>query len=147
MLTKLYKLASALDQKGLFKEADEIDDAMKIMADRAGVNIEQLTSLADELDQEGLVDLANAIDALVKEAKGKVKYWKGKDQKPPVRHDVKKVPKPFFAEKKKELKKKNPDYSDKRISAIIGNLWFNTMSDAQRDKIWKSMGRKGKAEK
>lgn len=143
MLTKLFKLATELDQKGLYSEADEIDQAMKLMAERAGVSIEDLISLANDMDVAGLVDTANSLDELVKAAakkKTEYKTFKGKGEKPPAgaKH---KAPKGWFDKMKKDLKKKNPDYSAKRISEIIGDIWDNELTDAKRKSVYKRYGK------
>jgi len=68
MLTKLFKLATDMDRKGLYSEADEIDQAIQLLAERAGLKLEDLVSLANELDTTGHVEAATMIDALVVEA-------------------------------------------------------------------------------
>lgn len=70
MLVKLYKLAYTLDKKGHYSEADEIEAAMKSLADRVGLNIQDMVSLADFFDRQGEIELANRFDEMAKIAKG-----------------------------------------------------------------------------
>lgn len=146
MLTKLFKLAYSLDKRGFHSEAQEIEEIMKLMAKRVGLKIEELTSLANEFDEMGETEIADKLDDIAKESK--YKEWKGpKGEKPPARHDIKKPPKPWMDEAKKKVKQKHPDYSAKRINELVGDEWYNKMTDKSRDKVWKELGRKGKAEK
>jgi DNA-binding ferritin-like protein len=115
VLKRLCKLAYHMDLRGLHSEADLIDEMIASLTDRVG---------------------------LVVEAKTKYKTWKGKDEKPTA-GAARKAPKGWWDKQEKELKKKNPDYSAKRISEIIGNLWDNQLSHAKRTRIFKQYGKKG----
>jgi hypothetical protein len=42
---------------------------------------------------------------------------------------------------KADIKKKNPDYSAKRVSEIVGDIWDNELSDAKRKKIYERAGK------
>lgn len=43
---------------------------------------------------------------------------------------------------KADVKKKNPDYSAKRINEIVGDIWDNELSDKKREQIYKRYGKK-----
>jgi len=47
----------------------------------------------------------------------------------------------------KDVKKKNPDYSTKRVSEIVGDIWDNELSDKKRAEIKKRYGKKDKKKK
>ena len=66
MLTKLFKLAYDLDRKGLYSEAEEIEEMMKAMAKRVGLKVDDLVSLANEFDKLGAFELADQFDNMVK---------------------------------------------------------------------------------
>ena len=68
MLTKLFKLAYDLDRKGLYSEAEEIEEMMKAMAKRVGLKVDDLVSLANEFDKLGAFDLADHFDSIIKVA-------------------------------------------------------------------------------
>jgi len=42
---------------------------------------------------------------------------------------------------KEEVKKKNPDYSMKRVNKIVGDIWDNELSDKKRVQIYKRYGK------
>lgn len=149
MLGKLYKMAYDLDKRGFHNEAAEIEKVMETMAKRVGLKLEEMVSLANYFDELGETELADTFDTMAKEAaKKKYKEWKGeKGEKPPARHDIKKPPKSWMDEGRVRIKKKNPEYGAKRINEILGDEWYNKMTDKSRDKVWKELGRKGKAEK
>jgi hypothetical protein len=103
----------------------------------------KLVSLASKLDLLGYTKEADIIDnIIIKIAKTKYKTWKGKDEKPP-EGAAHKAPKGWFDKMKDELRKKNPDYSMKRINEIIGDIWDNQLTDAKRRSIYKTYGKKG----
>jgi glucan phosphorylase len=129
MLTKLYKLAYDLDKKGFHSEAKEIEEVMKLMAKRVGLKVEDLTSLANHFDDLGDTELADKFDNMAKEAK--YKEWKGKGTDKPPHKNRPKPPKNWFNEMVKDVKKKNPNYSKKRIDEIVGDIWHNELSDAK----------------
>lgn len=68
MLTKLYKLAYKLDKKGHYDEAAKIEEVMRIMSQRVGLNVQDMVSLADYFDNEGEKALADRFDAMAKQA-------------------------------------------------------------------------------
>jgi hypothetical protein len=103
--------------------------------------IQHLVKVADALDGKGFTAVANLVDeALEKLAKGKYKTWKGKGEKPPKGAEHK-APKGWWDEQAEGIKKKNPDYSKKRVSEIVGDIWDNQLSDAKREKIYKRYGK------
>ena len=120
VLPGLVKLANSLDEEGLYSTADEIDVAVAVMAERVGL--------------------------VVKKTAAKKTKSKSKDEKSP-KGAVHKAPKAWFDKMKKDIKKKNPGYSDKRVAEIIGNLWSNELSDAKRVEIYKRHGKKGSPNK
>lgn len=65
---RLYKVAYALDKRGMYSEAKEIEELMAVMAKRVGLNLNDMVALADYFDQEGEKALANKFDLMVKEA-------------------------------------------------------------------------------
>jgi hypothetical protein len=142
MLTKLYKLADTLDKRGEFELADEVSKVIETLIQRVGM--EEMVALGDYFDEIGDTKSADRIDEMLSEAKKKTPYkvWKGKDEKPPNGAE-KKSPKGWFDKMKKEIKQKNPDYSAKRVSEVVGDIWDNTLSDAKRKKIFKEYGKKG----
>lgn len=73
VVTNLFKLAYYLDRKALYNEAKEIERVMQQLAERVGIDTEELVSLADHFDQIGDTATANAIDHVIKEAAGKTK--------------------------------------------------------------------------
>lgn len=66
MLKELFKLAYDLDRKGLYSEAEEIEEIMKIMAKRVGLKVEDLVSLANDFDKLGEHNLADKLDEIIK---------------------------------------------------------------------------------
>jgi hypothetical protein len=48
---------------------------------------------------------------------------------------------------KKDVKKKNPDYSAKRVSEIVGDIWDNELSEKKRKSILKKYEGGGKKKK
>ena len=61
-LAGLYKMAYVLDKEGLYAEANEIDEAMKVMSQRAGLSLKDMVSLADYFDECGETALASQFD-------------------------------------------------------------------------------------
>ena len=143
-LARLYKLAYILDQKRAYDEAREIEKVMQAMAKRMGLKLEDMIALADHFDQVGDVALANKFDHMIKEAakkkKTKYKTHKGKKEKAPEGAEHK-APKKWWDEQVAKIKKKNPDYSSKRVSEIVGDIWDNELSDAKRREIYKRHGK------
>jgi len=43
---------------------------------------------------------------------------------------------------KKILKEKSPNYSDKRVNEVVGNIWYNDLSDTKRKEIYDRDGKK-----
>jgi len=139
MLVELFKLAQSLDKKGEYELANEVDEIIKELSQRAGITPDEMIALANDLDTNGEVELADKLDNVL--AKGKYKTWKGKGEKPPKGAEHK-APKGWFDKMKKDVKKKNPDYSAKRISEIVGDIWDNELSDAKRKQIYNRYGKK-----
>lgn len=133
MLSKLYKMAYDLDKRGFHNEAAEIEKVMETMAKRVGLKLDEMVSLANYFDELGETELADTFDTMAKEATNKEK--------------VKKPPKSWMDKMREKVKKENPEYSAKMINETIGAEWYDKMSDKARDKVWKELGRKGKAEK
>jgi hypothetical protein len=46
-------------------------------------------------------------------------------------------PKAWFDKMEKDVKKKNPDYSDEQVRKTVGNIWYNKLSQYRRDKLTK----------
>lgn len=42
---------------------------------------------------------------------------------------------------RKDIKKNSPDYSDKRVNEVVGDIWYNNLSDAKREEIYKRHGK------
>jgi len=53
-------------------------------------------------------------------------------------------PKEWWDKMVKDVKKGNPDYSEDQVDKTIGNIWFNELSDSEREKI---LDREGKGQK
>lgn len=68
MLVKLFKLAHSLDKRGHYDEASAIDEVVKSLAKRVGLDLEDLVSLANEYDEQGDTAAASRLDALVRAA-------------------------------------------------------------------------------
>jgi len=66
VLVRLYKLAHELDARGDFELADEIDEAIKTLAKRVGINNKGAVALANYFDETGEIELADKIDAMLK---------------------------------------------------------------------------------
>lgn len=141
MLVELIKLAYTLDKKKEYEIAREIDAVVAELAQRTGLTEKDMVSLADYFDGDGEVELANKMDELLKvAAKTKYKTHKGKDEKPPkgAEHQA---PKAWWDEQADKVKKKNPGYSTKRVSEIVGDIWDNQLSDAKRQEIYRRHGK------
>ena len=102
--------------------------------------LHRLMRLANALDAKGLYGYASIIDRIIRKSKTKYKTHKGPKEKPPA-GAAHKAPKGWFDKMKKDLKKKSPDYSAKRISEIIGDVWDNELSDKKRKEIYKRHGK------
>lgn len=123
------------------KGADDKENEEYCVA--ADFAIEKITKMANILDEKGFYELSNVLDETMnKIAKSKYKTWKGKDEKPP-KGASHKAPKEWWKKMEEELKEKNPDFSKKRISEVIGDIWDNQLSDKKREKIYKEYGKKG----
>ena len=70
ILNALCKFAQELDKTGKYSEADKIDEMVKSLCERTGLNIvSDMVSMADEFDAKGMYTEANQIDEIVKTAK------------------------------------------------------------------------------
>jgi len=69
MLAELIKVAYSLDRKGEYDLANEVDEVIKELAQRAGLSQEDMVALADHFDGEGETKLADRFDALLKQSK------------------------------------------------------------------------------
>lgn len=132
MIVELFKLAHQLDKKAKHDLAGDVDKLIEELTQRAGINPEEMVSLADYLDEQGEVELASKFDNMLKAAAKKP--YKGPGEKPPKGAESK-APKKWFDEKKKEVKKGNPDYSEKEVNMTVGDIWDNKLSDKERTKI------------
>lgn len=131
MLKDLYKLAYDLDRKGQYDMAQEIEKVMESLAKRVGIDPKDMVSLADYFDSIGDAALANHIDSLLE----KVAKAKGKEK--PSDGATRKAPKGWFDKMKKDIKKKNPEYNNKKIKEVVDQIWNDDLSDAKREQICK----------
>ncbi len=125
MLVELYKLAYDLDRKGLYDEAAEIEEVMKLMANRVGLEIKDMVALANHFDELGNGELADTFDNMAKEAakkdkekmlklKEKLKKAKEKAKADKEKAKAKKLKEKEKADKAKEKEKaKKEDAKDK----------------------------------
>jgi DNA-binding ferritin-like protein len=113
VLSDLIKLATSLDDRGLYSEADKIDEMVRMLAERVG---------------------------LISEAAKKP--WKGNGEKPP-KGAAKKAPKKWFDKMVKEVMSKNPKYTKEQAATTVGDLWDNKLTPAKRKDIFKQYGKKG----
>jgi len=144
MLAKLFKLAYRLDRQGHYDEAKEIEEVMRTLADRVGIDIEEMVALANYFDSQGETALADRFDTMAKSAAKKktpYKTHKGPGEKAPEGAEHK-APKAWFDKMKKDVKKKNPDWDEKRVNEVVGDIWDNELSDAKRKKIYDRAGKK-----
>lgn len=144
MLSTLFKLAYKLDKEGKYDEAKEIEAVMKDLTTRVGLDLDDLVSLANHFDNCGEIALADRFDAMMKAAAKKktpYKTHKGPGEKKPegAKH---KAPKEWFDKMKKDVKKKNPDWDNKRVSEVVGDIWDNELSDKKREQIYNRAGKK-----
>lgn len=120
MLVELYKLAYDLDRKGLHSEAEEIEEVMKLMAQRVGLKVDDMVSLANYFDEVGDIELADKFDIMAKEAakkdkekmlklKEKLKKAKEKEKAEKEKAKLKKLKEKEKAEKAKAKKKEKED--------------------------------------
>lgn len=86
--------------------------------------LRNLLALANKLDLLGLYEEANVIDLLLKESKAKHR-----------------PPKKWFNKMKKKIKKQNKDYSLETLNEIVGNIWYNRLSDKKRQQIYNRHGK------
>jgi hypothetical protein len=107
--------------------------------------VKQIYRLANDIERDSLDRLSFKIGEILDDAaeeilkvaaKGKYKTWKGKGEKPPEGAEVK-APKKWWDKMVKDVKKKNPDYSKKRVSEIVGDIWDNELTDKKRREILK----------
>jgi len=110
-----------------------------------------LVKIADALDNKGFAGVASIVDETIeklakKKVKKKYKTWEGKDEKSPKGAEYK-APKEWFDKMKADVKKKNPDYSAKRIREIVGDIWDNELSEKKRKSILKKYEKGGKEKK
>lgn len=105
--------------------------------------LKHLVKVADSLDKQGFDAMASLLDDTIEKVakKGKYKTWKGKEEKPPKGAEHK-APKGWFDKMKKDVKKKNPEFSAKRVNEIVGDIWDNELSDKKRVEIKKRYGKK-----
>lgn len=124
MLVELYKLAYDLDRKGLHSEAEEIEEVMKLMAQRVGLKVEDMVSLANHFDDLGDIALADRFDTMAKEAAGKdkekmlklkekLKKAKEKEKAEKEKLKAKKLKEKERADKEKEKAKAKKEKADK----------------------------------
>ena len=80
--------------------------------------------------------LDNTVHVILSLAKkdGKYKTYRGKGEKPPVGAEHK-APKKWWDKMVTDVKKKNPKYSKKRVSEIVGDIWDNELTDKKRKQI------------
>lgn len=109
------------------------DDPKLSMA--AELTISQLVKVADTLDKHGFSKLASVVDEAL-EKMAKYKTHKGKKEKEPKGAEHK-APKEWWDQMVEDIKKKNPDYSKKRVNEIIGDIWDNELTDKKRKSIYK----------
>lgn len=67
-LANLYKVAYHLELRGRYDEAREIENVMRSLADRVGLQPEDMVALADHFDSIGDTALANHFDEMLKQA-------------------------------------------------------------------------------
>ena len=127
MLITLVKLACELDIKGEFEMADKIDAAVKSLAERVGLKLEELVSLADHFDNIGETTIASQLDVVIKEAAKKKEEKKEKKRPRP--------PKGWVAIMEKKIKKTEPSYNKKMIRETLGAEWYDKMTDKAVEKM------------
>lgn len=49
-----------------------------------------------------------------------------------------KPPKKWFDKMVREIRKGNPDFSEEQVNAIVGDIWYNKLSDAKKTELKKS---------
>lgn len=91
--------------------------------------IDHLISAADLLDKENLEKFADNVDNIIHLIA--TKKQKGAKHR---------APKRWFNKMKKIIKKENPDYSEERVNATVGDIWYNELSDKKRVEIYKRYG-------
>lgn len=106
---------------GKEKEDQDYYDLLKKHVDKHSELISTLIKIANKLDKVGEFELANEIDEIIKSSE--------KKQKRP--------PKKWWDKKVKEISESNPDYTEEQISATIGKIWYENLSDSEREKILK----------
>lgn len=114
----------------LADDEEMADDNFTVAADFA---MDHMVKLADALDNRGFSVLASAVDETIEKI-SKYKTWKGKGEKPP-KGAEEKAPKAWWDKMEKEVSKKNPDYSKKRVREIVGDIWDNELTDKKRKQI------------
>jgi DNA-binding ferritin-like protein len=101
----LLKIAYSLDQKGLYSEADQIEELVKTLATRVGLMQVDVLQAAQMMDDLGCVEAADVLDGMVKQAK---------ESEPP---------KAWATKAMKRLKAKYPKRSAKALKRMVSMLW------------------------
>lgn len=117
--------------------ADDALDQKYISA--SNITLSKLVDIANTLDNNGFSKIADIIDDTMHKI-AKYKTWKGKGEKPPKGAEHK-APKSWFDKMTQDIKKRNPDFSAKRIREIVGDIWDNELSDKKRKEIYKRYGK------
>jgi len=149
-LGHLVKIADALDNNGFSSLANIVDEAMTKIAKKKKKEEEEekesKKSKKEEKEEKESKKSKKEEEEKKKvseAAKKKTEYktHKGKEEKAPKGAEHK-APKEWFDKMKADVKKKNPDYSAKRVSEIVGDIWDNELSDKKREQIYKRYGKK-----
>jgi NTP pyrophosphatase (non-canonical NTP hydrolase) len=69
MLVELFKLAHKLDKLAEYELANEVDEVVKELSQRAGLTAEDMVSLANYFDENGETKLSDKFDAMLKNIK------------------------------------------------------------------------------
>jgi DNA-binding ferritin-like protein len=104
----LLKTAYMLDQKALYTEADKIEELVKTLALRVGLNTADVLQAAQTMDELGCIEAADTLDVLAKQAKTK---------KPSL------PPKAWVIRVTKKLKSKHPNATPKKLKQLVLALW------------------------
>lgn len=126
--------------EGLEGEESNCMEGLGVAAD---FTLDKLLKIATALDNNGYEKLADIIDeAMLKISKKKMEHkdLKGKEEKPP-KGAFHKAPKEWVDKMKQDVKKKNPDYSMKKVNEIVGDIWDNQLTDKKRQNIYKKYGK------
>lgn len=141
-INHLVKIADALDKHGFTNVANLVDEATIKIAKKKKESEEKEDKKKDKKDKKKKKKEEEK-EEKKNDAKDKSKYktHKGKVEKPPKGAEHK-APKEWFDKMKADVKKKNPDYSAKRINEIVGDIWDNELSDKKRAQIYKRYDKK-----